>query len=83
MNMSINIPDDVWNAIKLPETEKQSHLMKELAITLYQRGILPLGKARAMANLTKWEFSEELGKRKIERHYNQDDVNNDLSYGLS
>ena len=81
MNLPINIPDDVWHAMKLPETEKQNHLLIELAVTLYQRGILSFGKARALTNLSKWEFDEELGNRKIERHYEKDDLENDLKYG--
>ncbi len=83
MSLTINIPEDVWQAIKLPETNKQDHLLKELAVTLYQRDILSLGKARSLAKMTKWEFDEELSKRKIERHYDQNDLDNDLKYGFS
>lgn len=81
MKLTLNIPEDVWQAIRLPEIGKQNHLLLELAITLYQRSILSLGKARVMANLTKWEFDEELRKRNIERHYDQQDMENDLKYG--
>lgn len=83
MDLTINIPEDVWQAMKLPEMEKQNHLLIELAVTLYHRRILSLGKARAMTSLTKWEFDNELGSRKIERHYDQDDLENDLNYGVS
>jgi len=83
MSLTIIIPDDIWQAIKLPGVDKQEHLLKELAITLYQREILSLGKARSLANLTKWEFDEELGKRKIQRHYDQNDADNDIKYGFS
>jgi len=83
MQLMLQIPDDVWQAIKLPEVEKQGHLLKELAVILYQRGALSIGKARAMANLSKWEFDEELRKRNVERHYNQEDLDSDLKYGLT
>lgn len=83
MNFTFTIPDDIWNAMRLPDGDKQEHVLIELAVTLYQRKILSLGKARALANLTKWEFDEELGKRIIERHYNQDDLDNDLTYARS
>jgi predicted HTH domain antitoxin len=81
MDLTINIPEDVWYAMRLPETEKQNQLIKELAITLYQRGILSFGKARALAHLSKWEFDYELSSRQIVRHYNEDDLENDLKYG--
>lgn len=80
MNLTINIPEDVWQAMRLPEMEKQNHLLIELAVTLYQRGILSLGKARALTHLSKWEFDEALGNRKIERHYDQDDLDTDMKY---
>lgn len=83
MSLTINIPDDIWQAIRLPETDRQGHLLIELAVSLYQRGILSLGKARSLAGMTKWEFHETLGKRKTERHYNQDDLDNDIEYGFS
>ena len=83
MNLNITIPDDVWRSMRLPESEKQRHLIIELATILYQRTILSFGKARSLAGLSKWEFEEELSKRKIERHYNDDDLENDLTYGRS
>ena len=83
MNLNINIPDDVWQSMKLPEGDKHGHLLLELAIVLYQRNILSFGKARELAKLSKWEFDEQLGKRKIDRHYSQDDLTNDVTYGAS
>jgi len=39
--------------MRLPDGDKQEHVLIELAVTLYQRKILSFGKARALANLTK------------------------------
>ncbi len=55
-------------------------LKLELAIALYQRGIISLGKARKLAEMSKWEFIEELGKRKIERHYTEKELDEDLAF---
>ena len=74
----INIPDDVLASMKLPEKER--FLNVELAIALYQRGILSMGKARKLAGMSKWEFIEELGKRKIERHYTIKELDEDISF---
>jgi hypothetical protein len=35
-----------------------------MAISLYQQDILSFGKARQLANMSKWEFHNELGKEK-------------------
>lgn len=69
MVLNISIPENVYMALKVPDCEKEKVLLGELAISLYQRGYLSFGKARELANMSKWEFHEELGKRKIERHY--------------
>jgi predicted HTH domain antitoxin len=81
MELNISIPENVYLALKIPDEEKDKVLLKELAITLYQRGYLSFGKARELAKMSKWEFHEEMGKRKIERHYDQENLKEDLAYG--
>jgi predicted HTH domain antitoxin len=60
----------------------EQEFRKELALALYQRGVLPLGKARLLARMTRWEFEELLGQRKILRHYTDIDLEEDIDYGL-
>lgn len=81
MEPNISIPEDVYAAIKLPDEEKKKLLLNELALSLYQKGYLSFGKARALAKMSKWEFHEELGRRKIERHYDLENLKEDLEYG--
>ncbi len=81
METILKIPLDVYNAMKLPEKGKIDLLLLELAITLYDRQILSFGKARELAKFSKNDFHNELGKRKIERHYNIDNYIEDLNYG--
>jgi len=76
----ISIPDDVLASMKLPEKEKEKLLKIELAIALYQRGILSMGKARKLAEMNKWEFIEELARRKIERHYTVKELEEDIAF---
>ncbi len=79
----IAIPDDVIASLKLPGKDKEKLLRIELAIALYHRGILSLGKARKLAEMSKYEFIEELGKRKIERHYTEEELEEDLIFAKS
>ena len=71
---SVAIQEDVLAAIKIPEKDVEKVLKLELTFALYQRGIISLGKARKLAGMSKWEFIEELGKRKIERHYTETEL---------
>jgi predicted HTH domain antitoxin len=80
MELTLRIPKEVDRALKIPGKEKESVLLKELAISLYQQDILSFGKARQLANMSKWELHNELGKRKIARHYTSEEFEEDLRY---
>jgi predicted HTH domain antitoxin len=82
MELVLKIPDDVLDAVKLPPQEIEPELRKELALALYQRGALSLGKARSLAQMTRWEFEDLLKRRQIPRHYTATDLEEDVQYGL-
>ena len=76
----VDIPDDVFESIRVPDGEKEDVVRLELAVSLYSRGALSFGKARELAGLSKEEFHRELGGRQVERHYSDSDLQDDLSY---
>ncbi|CAD5243554.1 conserved protein of unknown function [Thermococcus camini] len=78
--MEIVIPDDVLVSMKLPKSEVERELKLELAVILYSRGVLSLGKAAKLAGITKREFLEELARRKIPRHYTERELEEDLDF---
>ncbi len=80
MELTLHIPKEIDRALKIPGKSRENFLLKELAISLYREGILSFGKARQLANMSKWEFHDELGKRKIARHYTEEDFEEDLQY---
>jgi len=77
--LTLEIPYAVLEGAKLPEKEMEDEFRKELALALYQRGVLSLGKARLLARMT---FEELLAKRRAERHYTAKDLQEDINYGL-
>lgn len=82
IGLSLNIQTDILNAVKLPPKEVEHEFRKELALALYQRGVLSLGKARLLAQMTRWEFETLLGERKILRQYTETNLEEDIDYGL-
>ena len=72
------IPDDLLNAIKLPPGEIHDRLRRELAVRLYQKGVLSFGNARELAQLTRWEFHDLLGNEGIIRRYDIHEFEEDL-----
>ena len=79
---ALEIPAEILSATRLPPQELKHEFRKELALALYQRGVLSLGKARLLAQMTRWEFEELLGQRRVLRHYTDIDLEEDLKYGL-
>lgn len=58
--------------------EGEQAIRKELALQLYEQHIFTFGQARRLANLSFWEFQQLLGTRKIQRHYTEVDLLEDL-----
>lgn len=50
-------------------------------MALYRRGVLSVGNATKLARMTRWEFEQMLGQRKVVRHYSEDDLRADIEYG--
>ena len=76
--LSVEIPEGISLSIKIPESELKARLKIELAIRLYQKGILGFGKARELAGLNKWQFQEILAKENIPLNYDLEELERDL-----
>ena len=76
----LEIPAEVVEAARLPPDQVQIGFLRELALALYQRGILSSGMAQVLAQVTRWEFEDLLGERRVLRHYTQTDLEEDIQY---
>jgi len=74
----LEIPPDLAEAIRLPFEERVTRIRRELAIRLYEKGLLTFGKARELAELSKWEFHFLLGDEGIPRRYDLEELEKDL-----
>lgn len=80
MSVTIEMPDEIQRALKLPEPELRNRVLLELASTLYQRGLLAFGKAAELAGMSQDRFGLALSERGIPRHYGSAEVSEDLAY---
>jgi predicted HTH domain antitoxin len=64
--------------VKLPDEEVEKRIKVELALRLYEKGILSFGQARRLAGLSKWEFIELLAEEGSGIHYDEEELENDL-----
>ena len=76
----IEISDEVFDALRLPEADRERVLRRELAVTCYEQEILSFGKARELADLSEREFQELLAERGVERHYTDEELDEDVAY---
>ncbi|HZF13632.1 MAG TPA: UPF0175 family protein [Thermoanaerobaculia bacterium] len=78
--LTLEVPPEVVDAVKLPPAEVEGELLKELALALYRRGALSVGKARVLAQMSRWQFEQLLGERRIPRHYSETELEEDLRH---
>ncbi len=74
----LEIPGDVVEALRVPPAEQMARLRRELAVRLYQKGLVTFGKARELSGMTKWEFHLLLGEEGIVRRYDLEELEADL-----
>ena len=70
-------------SLRIPPGGLEDELHKELALALYQRGMLSSGKAAALSGIARQQFEDLLGKRKILRHYGEEELEEVLEYARS
>ncbi len=73
--MTLNIPDERIGNLKLDERD----LMTDIAIGLYKREEVSLGRAAEIAGVSSPKFLTELGRRRIPINYDVDDLRADLA----
>ncbi len=76
--LQIDIPDNVASAMKLPEKTLKKELKKMLALKLYEKGILGLGKARELADASILEFFTLMKEEDMTLNYDMEELESDL-----
>jgi predicted HTH domain antitoxin len=76
-SLCVEIPEAVYLGIKIPKEEFANEIKKMVALELYRRGSLSLGKACELAGITRWEFFELNEKAQIPIQYDEEDWERD------
>ncbi len=90
MSLRLEFNEEIQDALRIPPEEQEPRLRRELALRLYEKGLLSLGKARQLAIMEKWDFlsllAQEgwdflslLAQEGISRQYGISDLDRDLS----
>ena len=76
--MTLDIPEAIVHALRLPRKGTKEELKRILAVTLYSKGILGIGKARELAGVSKLEFFALLRHEGVPLNYAQEDAEKDI-----
>ncbi|NJE00609.1 UPF0175 family protein [Thermococcus sp. JdF3] len=76
--MGKKIVVELPSMVKIPDEEVEMRVKIELALRLYERGILSFGQARKLAGVSKWEFIELLEKEGRGIPYDEEELESDL-----
>jgi predicted HTH domain antitoxin len=71
--MLIELPDNV-----LEHPLNRQRMLLEIAIYLFEKDKLTLGKAAELAGIPKMQMQNEIGGRGINMHYDEEMLENDL-----
>lgn len=79
MTLQLEFNDEIQDALRIPLDEQKGRLRRELALRLYEKGLLSLGKARQFAGMEKWNFLLLLAQEGISRQYDKMEIDRDLT----
>ena len=80
MQLTLELPDELVSMLHEVEPEDRRAVLIETVCGLYSRERIGSGVGARMLGMTRFEFWEELGKRKIPRHYDLDSLKQDFAF---
>jgi predicted HTH domain antitoxin len=80
MALRLEIPEEAITALGLPREAAERELRKELAVALYARGALSLGKSVEMAGVARQEIEAILAQRRIERPNSAAEIQREIDF---
>lgn len=83
MSITLDLPNNIHEALHVTPAETEPRLKLELAVALYAQNALSQGKAAELAGLDWFDFNEVLAARGIPMHYGQKELDEDLAYARS
>lgn len=77
--ITLEIPEDVADALRFPPNRASEELQREFAVFLVKEGILPRHKARRLAAMERIAFDDLLARRGVAWEGTADEVFADVA----
>lgn len=78
MSVTLEIPDSAVAELRLPPEQLRVELRRDLAVVLYARGALSMGKAMEFSELNRRDFEGLLKKRQVRRPFDDEELLREL-----
>jgi predicted HTH domain antitoxin len=83
MSITLDIPNNIHEALHVTPAEAEPRLKLELAVALYAQNALGLGKAAELAGMSRLDLNDILAERGIPMHYGEKELAADIAYARS
>jgi predicted HTH domain antitoxin len=83
MSITLDIPNNIHEALHVSPADAEKRLKLELAVALYTQRALSQGKAAELAGMAWFDFNNVLAERGIPMHYGQKELEEDSAYARS
>ena len=83
MSITLDIPNNIHEALHVTPAEAEPRLKLELAVALYAQKLLSEGKAAELAGMSRLNLNDILAERGIPMHYGQKELDEHLAYARS
>ena len=80
MSITLDIPNNIHEALHVTPAEAEARLKLELAVSLYAQKLLGEGKAAELAGMGRLDFNDVLAARHIPMHYGEKELAQDIAY---
>jgi predicted HTH domain antitoxin len=80
MQVVVQIPDELESLLAGSSEAVQSRVRLDLALNYYREGVLSLGNAAEMSEVSRLDFERILGERGVARNYSAMDADRDLQW---
>ena len=81
MQLTLEIPDSLVALTAMSAADLTLEAKRELALSLYARGILSAGKAAELAGMSRMALEAQLAERRIERPFSAADFEHEMQAG--
>lgn len=80
MALTLEIPDSAVAALEMSPEQARRELQRDLAVLLYARGALSIGKSIELAGMARRDFEHLLKERGARRPFDEVELNRELSW---